>query len=448
MFFMRGFIRALVLLFLCGGVGGGIADAASQDDGGIGALIGRAEKQYKAGRLDDALAVLEEAAAAFPQSPRPLVAMATVLIDDQREREAVHRMRQAAELHRQHPNLSDSEVAEGEGFGIATRTGLLANLATWLYQTGDSGGATTVCEEAILVQPLHVRCYYIYGVSMLSSGRWREAGGARVTEGSLAAFARLSRADVDRANALFALGTLRLRVGHMAGAAAAFESARRLEPDRPEVLLRVGEMRSRFARHADALDTFQAAERVRPGHAEATIQCGNALRRLKRLAQALRKYKEAEGMPGASSWERAEALYWIGSVRELQGKKTKAEAAYRQALKREPEHARALNNLGSMLMARTDPGARALYERATRADPHMFEAYNNLGGLLLVDKDPHAALPLLEYAYGLDQSEPQLVFNLGLARRQAARAPPLPGHGGGGGRAGAVYDDETGVCLS
>jgi hypothetical protein len=72
------------------------------------------------------------------------------------------------------------------------------------------------------------------------------------------------------------------------------------------------------------------------------------------------------------------------------------------------------------------------------ADPHMFEAYNNLGGHLLVQGiyvyvymrvymrvcvcvcvgEAREALPLLEFAYSVDQSEPQLIFNLGLARRQ------------------------------
>ena len=421
----RSMLLILLLLHLCAHAptassSPGATDSGDSGGGGGGELLARAEQHYRAGQTQDALAALEQAASALPpEDPRPLVAIATVLLDarDGREREAVHFLQQAAELYRQHP-----QAGRHNGFGAATRSGLLANLATWLYQTGDSGGAILVCEEALVIQPLHARCYYIHGVSMLSSGRWRETGGVQAAESSLSASVRLFVTAPDRVNSMFALGSLRLRAGMMAPAAAAFESALRLAPDHHDVLMRTGEMRSRFARHAAALVAFQAAERLRPDHADAIIQCGNALRRLKRLSAALKKYQAAEGLPGASKWEKAEALYWIGSVREGQGKKSKAERAYRQALEAEPVHARALNNLGSMLMARNDDGARDLYQRATMADPHMFEAYNNLGGLLMVHKEPQKALPLLEFAYQLDQTEPQLIFNLGLARRQAAAA--------------------------
>ena len=290
-------MRSLALCVLCMQVTVGSAPRPDPGDD-AGTFLGQAQRLHKAGRTDDALAELKQAATEFPESPRPLVAMATLLLEARRQPEAVRILQQAAELHRQHPHLADSDDTT-EGFGAATRPGLLANLATWLYQTGDTAGAMGACEEALLVQPVHARCYYILGVSMLSSGQWREEG--RVAHGSLAASVRLFSSAGDRANALFALGSLRLRAGQMVPAASAFELALRLAPSRHEVLMRVGEMRSRFARHAAALDTFQAAERLRPKHAEATIQCGNALRRLKKLAHALAKYKEASTLQGDTS---------------------------------------------------------------------------------------------------------------------------------------------------
>lgn len=342
---------ALALLFLQT-----TSVSPGETDGAV-LFLTRAERHFKSGRIDDALAELKQAAGEFPRSPRPLVAMATVLLEARRELEAVQMLRDAAELHRQHSRLSAASNSghAQDGFGIATRTGILANLATMLYQAGDAAGAVGACEEALTVQPLHARCYYIFGVSMLTSGQWREEGNHRSAHRSLAASARLFSSAADRANALFALGTLRLRGGQMEGAASSFEAALHLAPDRLDVLMRVGEMRSRFARHADALTIFQAAEHLRPDHAESTIQCGNALRRLKQLNAALKKYKEVNTHKSASHLDKAEALYWIGSVRETQGKKTKAEKAYKQALEAEPAHARALNNLGSMLMARNDP---------------------------------------------------------------------------------------------
>jgi tetratricopeptide (TPR) repeat protein len=329
-----------------------VGSVAGRDPSG-GDALARAEEHHRAGRHEAALAELARAAAELPQSPRPRVAMATVLLAARREREAVQMLREAAELHRQQPHLGGGP--HEEGFGGATRAAVLANLATWLYQTGDAAGATDACEEALAVQPLHARCFYIHGVSMLSSGRWRDGGGLSAARGSLSAAVRLFRTAEERSNALFALGSLQLRAGQMAPAASAFEAALRLAPDRSDVLMRVGEMRSRFAQHAAALEAFRAAEGLRPDHADATIQCGNALRRLKKLTKALAKYREAAGAPGATQWDKAEAHYWIGSVREMQGKKGNAEKAYLQALAADPGHARALNNLGSMLMARNDP---------------------------------------------------------------------------------------------
>jgi alpha 1,2-mannosyltransferase len=440
---------ALVLVLFAqtaGLCGGGTAPGERELGGGAAELVERAERFFKAGKLGDALAELETAVAQSPASPRPLVAMATVLLEARREREAVQVLARAAELHRHFPGLSSQESGDGaDGFGIATRAGLLANLATWLYQTGDASGAADACQEALAVQTLHARCYYILGVAMLSSGQWREESGAHTAQRSLAASVRLFTTNADRANALFALGSLRLRMGHMAPAASSFEAALRLAPNRHEVLMRVGEMRSRLARHEAALEAFRAAERLRPELADATIQCGNALRRLKRLTKALAKYKEAAEHASASQWDKAEALYWIGSVRESQGKTAQAEKSYQKALAFEPNHARALNNMGSLLMARGDGSARALYRRATMADPHMFEAYNNLGGHLLVQGEAREAVPLLEWALHLDQTEPQLVFNLGLARRQAATAAARKSGAGLGEVEAGGGDDAVGL---
>jgi len=201
-----------------------VGSTSRHGDGDGGVSLARAEKHFKSGLIDDALAELEHARAAFPLSPRPLAAMATVLLESRREHEAVEILRRAAELHRQHPRLSAVNLDGVEdGFGVATRGSLLTSLATLLYQAGDAVGAADACAEALTVQPLHARCYYIHGVAMLSSGRWREAGGERSAQASLAASARLFSTAGDRTNALFALASLRLRAGQMAHAAIAFE---------------------------------------------------------------------------------------------------------------------------------------------------------------------------------------------------------------------------------
>jgi tetratricopeptide (TPR) repeat protein len=126
------------------------------------------------------------------------------------------------------------------------------------------------------------------------------------------------------------------------GAAAgrgAFEAAVRLAPQHLQFALKAGEVLSRLGLHGKAEVVFKRAASTHPGSAEALIQTGNAQRRQGRAVEALDSYKASLAISGRTEghdedW--AEAKYWIGSVLDVQGKRSAAIKAYESAIARQP----------------------------------------------------------------------------------------------------------------
>ena len=223
-----------------------------------------------------------------------------------------------------------------------------------------------------------------------------------------------------QANAFYALGALLARLGKLSAALAAFASSLRRDNTVFEAWMRCGEVYSRLGAHERALSTYRRGEALRPLDGEARLQVGNSLRRLRRLQEAMDAYRRVLLLENAGASYFAEARFQMGSVLEMQADKQAAEEAYGKAIQLEPQHARALNNLASLVVATRGPSGEAtmLYRRAVRADPEMFEAYNNLGGNLLLEGQTHEAVEYLEAGLRMETSEPQLHFNLGLAYRR------------------------------
>ncbi|KAJ1472811.1 hypothetical protein T484DRAFT_1914096 [Baffinella frigidus] len=431
----------------------------------------QAEELNQRGDLEGALEALRQAVTANPTRVEALVAAGTLMMQKRDNSAALEVLKKAAQLHLQDASLDRS--ARREGFGGATSAALHANIATILYQAGDPAGAALYCEESLKRQPDHPRCLYIHAVSALSSGRWAEDGGKQ----AIASLSTAIKLHTDKgkegspeeaATAYFALGSALMRAKGASEGRAAFEAALKLAPHSLQFALKAGEIYSRLGMHVKAESAFRAAALAHPQNAEAVIQTGNALRRQGNQDAAMATYKAALALSVSNDDDFAEAQYWIegqqdaamatykaalalsvssdddfagaqywmGSVLDAQGKKSAASKAYEAAISKQPKHARSLNNLGSLRMSRNDARAEDLYLRAIASDPHMFEAnntllgaaiasdphmfeaYNNLGGHLLVLGRAEEALPLLKFGYQLDQSEPQLIFNLGLAHRK------------------------------
>ena len=94
-----------------------------------------------------------------------------------------------------------------------------------------------------------------------------------------------------------------------------------------------------------------------------------------------------------------QALVQTGFEFQNQGDHTRAEAAYREALVRQPEHAAALQLLGGLLRRRGDVvQAEALLRRSLAADPRQPHVWNNLGNLLHVVGKSTEALDCFDHA--------------------------------------------------
>jgi Flp pilus assembly protein TadD len=95
-----------------------------------------------------------------------------------------------------------------------------------------------------------------------------------------------------------------------------------------------------------------------------------------------------------------------------------AEPALRQALRLDPRSAFAHNGLGSVLYHRGDlPGAEAEYREAIRLDPTLVSAHSNLGSVLYGRGDQRGAEAAYRDAIRLDPSFANAHTNLGVVLR-------------------------------
>ena len=82
-----------------------------------------------------------------------------------------------------------------------------------------------------------------------------------------------------------------------------------------------------------------------------------------------------------------------------------AERAYRRLLRADPQHARALNNVGVIYMSRREYGRAAMmFERASKADETYTDAFYNLACLYAQTRDDARALDNLRKAFALDSA--------------------------------------------
>lgn len=103
---------------------------------------------------------------------------------------------------------------------------------------------------------------------------------------------------------------------------------------------------------------------------------------------------------------------------------------FEEALRLDPGHAGALDNLGLVLLRqhRFDE-ARARFERAIAADPENAVALNNLGALELDMRRPAAAIPLFERALAAEPDLPKAIVHRNLGKALVAVGRPEPGLG-------------------
>ncbi|MFO0844112.1 MAG: tetratricopeptide repeat protein [Gemmataceae bacterium] len=184
------------------------------------------------------------------------------------------------------------------------------------------------------------------------------------------------------------------RLGDEARARKLIEQARDAPPDLPwrdpfadEVdglkvglhahLARAGAL-EQSGRGADAVAILERLLRDRPREVHCRVVLGQMLRRQKQLGRA----EEALNQAVRLDPDNADGWYWLGVVREDQGRHQPAATAFREAIRLKPDHAQACHHLALCLKAAGDAdGARLAWQDALRIQPDHAEARRGLEAL-------------------------------------------------------------------
>jgi tetratricopeptide (TPR) repeat protein len=142
-------------------------------------------------------------------------------------------------------------------------------------------------------------------------------------------------------------------------------------------LVRAGAL-EQSGRGAEAVAVLERLLRDRPREVHCRVVLGQMLRRQKQLGRA----EEALNQAVQLDPDNADGWFWLGVVREDQGRHPTAAAAFREAIRLKPDHAQACHHLALCLKAAGDAdGARRAWQDALRIQPDHAEARQGLDGL-------------------------------------------------------------------
>jgi Flp pilus assembly protein TadD len=200
-------------------------------------------------------------------------------------------------------------------------------------------------------------------------------------------------------------------------------------PDPFHPSLYLGEALLRHQRPAEAVAVLNEALRLRPGYSETHNDLGRAWLELGDAERAAHHYGRAAEIWTAENRRDFAARAWnnLGIARRAQQRHGEAIAAYRQALRLDPDLALARNNLGYTLLVENQVEQAVEELRAALArQPGFWQARANLGLAYAMRGQWDPALAELAEAERLSPDNPEVQARIGevcLARgdRQGAR---------------------------
>jgi Flp pilus assembly protein TadD len=135
-----------------------------------------------------------------------------------------------------------------------------------------------------------------------------------------------------------------------------------------------------------------------------------------RISEAVGREKAPRSGTVGSSAYIATAYYKQATALLIRGHHAESEKYLREVLRIWPEHAGALNNLGTAVwhQGRAEE-AEAYYRRGLGLEPDNFDIVNNLGNALWKQGKPAQAVPYYRQALGLCPDSPEARMNLGVA---------------------------------
>lgn len=259
----------------------------------------------------------------------------------------------------------------------------------WPYLTAvvladdDPMQAISHFERAIEIEPRSSAIRHTFADTMLRGGRLQEAE---------AQYFEALKLDPENRNALLGLGELAVRGNRLEEALGRFSRALELEPYDSEVHEKLARL---YTRMGDPAKAEQEAMLVKAFPEKAPVR------------DPIRAEVAAEAVNSTSVIRR-------GLAHTRHGRDRDAEAAFRQVLESQPEHIKALLNLGAILV-RQGRIAEAIEQLRTALSlaQDNAEVHSNLGVALAYDKQVPQALEHIQTALRLDPNYNEAYYNLG-----------------------------------
>jgi predicted O-linked N-acetylglucosamine transferase (SPINDLY family) len=338
----------------------------------------------RAGRLDQARARFERAAALKPAEALYTVNLARLLADTgqgDRALEALDRFLTRA------PGQADA----------------LIQRALVLGRLGRTTEATATARMAVAFHPALARAHHTLGVALLNEGAFAAA---------VTAFDDAVRLDPSPEDTWVNRGVALKETGRLADAEASYRKALALAPSDAIAVNNLANVVGGQGRLEDAVALYRAALTLDPDYADAKANLGMALRDAGDTDAALAVLAEAvEKHPGQGA-----LLNAYGNTLRQAGRTDEAIAVLTSAIEYVPQHAEAHNNLGLAyaLQGKLDAAARHL-RRAAALKPSSPVINNNLGALALRMFDFDTAVAALSRAVAEKPDYDEALINLGVA---------------------------------
>jgi len=392
---------------------------------------------------------LDKAVALDPRSKNALFARATLSQAGQKYSDASRDLKAILALDNKDAaataKLAEIAIRQGDDAGSRSLLGQAIGLSPrnvaprivltrYLISRGDMKGALAAANGCVGAQPDNSDCVLLLGKIQSTLGQKKEAA---------ASFRRLVALQPTDASARLMLSAALSLIGDRAGAGRALDAAADLAPaaaevKRAQISFQLGQGNANAA--VAMAQSFQASY---PGlasdlllaetlqHAKHSVEAEAVLAksfserpsrpvltRLVQLALASNDRKRAGDL--MSGWlaknpgdEPVRMEY--AALRMQQGETAQAISQYQMVLKRNPDNADALNNLGWLLQNSDPKQAQVLLTRALKLSPNSANVADTFGWFKLQQKDAAGALALLNRAHALQPGDGEITYHLAVA---------------------------------